>query len=290
MKAKVEGGVSLPGQKSDRPACESCHGQAPHTAEIGNKLNSHVDKVACQTCHIPAFARGGHATKVYWDWSTAGRLDEKGKPIKEVKDGLVTYDGMKGSFEWAENVTPEYFWFDGSVRHTLLGDRIDSGETTELNQIAGGYADTKARIWPFKVMRGRQPYDKGNDILVVSHLFGKDGDAFWKSFDWDKALRAGMEEAKRVGQTTMDYSGEYGFTDTLMYWPITHMVAPADQALGCADCHARDGRLATLTGFYMPGRDRNPWIDRIGWILVAATLAGVLLHGLVRVVSRKKTA
>ena len=60
--------------------------------------------------------------------------------------------------------------------------------------------------------------------------------------------------------------------------------------MGCADCHARDGRLATLTGFYMPGRDLHPWIDRIGWILVAATLAGVLLHGLVRVVSRKKTA
>jgi hypothetical protein len=68
------------------------------------------------------------------------------------------------------------------------------------------------------------------------------------------------------------------------------MVAPKDQALGCADCHAKDGRLATLTGVYMPGRDANPWIDRIGWLLVLATLAGVLLHGLVRLVTRKRQA
>ncbi len=291
MKAKSGSGVDVPGRESSRPACESCHGQAPHDAEVGNKLNSHVDKVACQTCHIPEYARGGRATKVFWDWSTAGQLGPDGKPVVKKDDqGHVVYDGMKGTFEWGENLVPEYYWFDGNVRYTLLGEKIDPGARTKLNRIVGGYDDPKARIWPFKVMRGRQPYDKGNDILVVGHLFGKDDAAFWKSFSWDKAVKAGMEEAKRVGQTTADYSGEYGFADTLMYWPITHMVAPADQALGCGDCHADGGRLDQLTGFYLPGRDRNPWIDRIGWILVAATLAGVLLHGLVRLVTRKRHA
>lgn len=288
MKAKPEAGVSLPGQESSRPACESCHGLAPHAGGLGDKLNSHVDKLACQTCHIPAYARGGRATKTYWDWSTAGRLDAQGKPLLEKQGDLVVYDGMKGTFEWGENLEPEYFWFDGSLRYTLLGETIDPGAHTELNRLSGGFDDPKARIWPFKVMRGRQPYDKGNDILVVGHLFGKDDAAYWKTFDWGQAVKAGMDEAKRVGQTTADYSGEYGFADTLMYWPITHMVAPADQALGCADCHAKDGRLASLTGFYLPGRDANPWIDRIGWLLVLATLAGVLLHGLVRIASRRR--
>lgn len=288
MKAKSAGGVNLPGQESTRPACESCHGQAPHKAGIGDKLNTHADKVACQTCHIPEFARGGRPTKIFWDWSTAGRLDDQGKPIVEKQDGMVVYDSKKGTFQWGENLVPEYFWFDGNVRYTLLGDTIDPSERTELNRLSGGYDDPKARIWPFKVMRGRQPYDKGNDILVVGHLFGKDDAAFWKNFNWGKAVKAGMEEAKRVGQTTADYSGEYGFADTLMYWPITHMVAPKEEALGCADCHSKDGRLATLTGFYMPGRDTNPWIDRIGWLLVLATLAGVLLHGLVRLLIRKR--
>jgi hypothetical protein len=139
-------------------------------------------------------------------------------------------------------------------------------------------------------MTGRQPYDKGNDFLVVTHLFGKDDAAFWKSFDWDKAVAAGMEEAKKIGQTTADYSGEYGFTETRMYWPITHMVAPADEALGCASCHSEDGRLAELTGFYMPGRDGFTLTDKIGWILVAATLLGVLVHGFGRLVFGRRKA
>jgi hypothetical protein len=28
-----------------------------------------------------------------------------------------------------------------------------------------------------------------------------------------------------------------------MYWAITHMVAPAEEALTCAECHGADGRL-----------------------------------------------
>jgi hypothetical protein len=38
----------------------------------------------------------------------------------------------------------------------------------------------------------------------------------------------------------------------------------------------------------MPGRDTQPMIDLIGWILIAATLAGVLLHGLVRLIANRK--
>ena len=40
----------------------------------------------------------------------------------------------------------------------------------------------------------------------------------------------------------------------------------------------------------MPGRDANPWIDGIGWLLVFATLAGVLLHGLVRLIVGRRRA
>jgi hypothetical protein len=46
--------------------------------------------------------------------------------------------------------------------------------------------------------------------------------------------------------------------------------------------------MAQLTGFYLPGRDTQPMIDLIAWILIGATLLGVLLHGLVRFVSARK--
>jgi octaheme c-type cytochrome (tetrathionate reductase family) len=290
--AKDETGIAMPGVKETRATCESCHGAAPHQADLNNRLNTHADKVACQTCHIPAMARGGKATKTWWDWSTAGQKGDDGKPlVKKDEKGNVTYDGMKGDFVWGENLTPEYFWFDGQVRYSLLEEKIDdSAGVAEINSIRGSYGDPKARIWPFKVMRGKQPYDTENKTLLVGHLFGKDDAAYWKTYDWDKALRAGMQEAKAVGQTGGDYSGNYGFIETQMYWPLTHMVAPKEEALGCDSCHSRDGRLAKLTGFYLPGRDANAWIDRIGWFLVIATLAGVLLHGLARLFIRRRSA
>ncbi len=291
MTAKDLGGVAVPGVKETRASCESCHGAAPHPGKLDNKLNDHVDKVACQTCHIPAFARGGKATKLWWDWSSAGRKGDDGKPlVQKDEQGQVIYDGMKGDFKLGKDVVPEYFWFDGAVRFTMVGDPIDTSGVVQLNRLEGSYDDPNARIWPFKVMRGKQPFDKVNNILLSVHMFGKDDAALWKSFDWGKALAAGMSEAKAAGVTDADFSGDYGFAETEMFWPITHMVAPADEALGCSDCHAKDGRLANLPGFYMPGRDSNPWIDRIGWLLVAATLAAVLLHGLVRLFFGKKHA
>ena len=287
MNAKDTTGVAIPGRKETRASCESCHGTAPHPRQVNNKMNEHVDKVACQTCHIPAFARGGKATKTWWDWSTAGKLKENGKPVvNKDEKGNVIYHGKKGDFEWKDNVQPEYFWFDGQVRYSLVGDKIDPSGVVEINQLRGGYDDPNARIWPFKVMRGKQPYDTEHNTFLVSHLFGKDDEAFWKSFDWDKALRAGMEMAREVGQTDAVYSGNYDFVETKMYWPITHMVAPKEEALGCDECHSENGLLEGLDGFHLPGRDRNLWIDRIGWLAVAVTLAVVLLHWLLRILAR----
>ena len=277
-------GIDIPGRTDQsRATCASCHGNTPHGDESNPKLNQHIDKIACVTCHVPEFARGGRKTKMWWDWSTAGRKDQHGKPLV-IKDseGYDTYNFKKGDFRWEANVVPEYRWFNGEVGYQTLGAKIDDSEVVPINTINGAYDDPDSRIWPFKVMRGRQPYDTQNKILAVPHLFGKDGDAYWKSFDWGRSIKAGLEA---TGQT---FSGEYDFIETEYYWPITHMVAPKEQALGCDSCHSRDGRLASLTGFYMPGRDRFDWLDRIGWLAVLGTLGGVSVHGLGRILAARK--
>lgn len=66
------------------------------------------------------------------------------------------------------------------------------------------------------------------------------------------------------------------------------MVALKEKALSCEECHNTEGRLKEVKGFYMPGRDRNLWVDRIGILLVAAALLGVLGHGLLRIVLRAR--
>jgi len=81
---KDKGGAHMRGKedKSNPATCQACHGLSPHKdSGMAAKLNHHTDKIACQTCHIPAIARGGVATKMSWDWSTAGRQadDQEGR-------------------------------------------------------------------------------------------------------------------------------------------------------------------------------------------------------------------
>ena len=216
--------------------CEGCHTNTPHDLAI---LNKHDETVACQTCHIPEFARGDIPTKMSWDWSQAGQLGEDGKPLTITDEhGHVIYSGLKGEFTLEENVVPEYVWFNGQVSYTLLSDTIDPNDVVSINQFLGDKDDPDARIWPVKRFTGIQPYDSVNNTLVVPHLFGKDENAYWGNYDWEKAITTGMANAD------LRFSGEFDWVETEMFWPITHMVAPANDAVQCAECHTtEDSRL-----------------------------------------------
>ena len=155
-------------------------------------------------------------------------------------------------------------------------------EALQVNQIHGSPDDPNSRIWPFKIMRGKQPYDTVNNTLVTPHVYGKDDTAYWGNYDWQKSITTGME------YSGFEYSGEYDFIETEMYWPIAHMVAPAEDALDCDACHRRNqGVLAGVEGIYIPGVTETPIIDKISWSFIALTLAGVLIHSLARFISSK---
>ncbi len=280
--AKDKHGLDLPKDDHNRASCESCHGQAPHKA---TKINHHANKVACQTCHIPEYARGGVATKMLWDWSTAGKMGPDGKPLF-IKDehGHLTYSAAKGDFKLGENVRPEYKWDNGVVHQIAITDKIDDSKPLELNRVEGSAQDPNARIWPFKVMHGKQPYDTENKTLVVNHVYGDDDTALWKHYDFSKSIKAGMDYAG------LPYSGKFGFIETRMNWFITHMVAPKEKAVPCAECHTRaaEGRLAAITDIYLPGRDRNALVDLLGTLAIAGAIGGAVIHGLARLIARRK--
>jgi hypothetical protein len=86
----------------------------------------------------------------------------------------------------------------------------------------------------------------------------------------------------------LNYSGDMKFVDTEMSWPITHMVAPKEDALSCQQCHKENGRLAAITDIYMPGRNNTPLIDKLGWTIALLTLIGVLVHGGIRYLMSKR--
>ena len=211
--------------KGMRVACEDCHGKTPHRIPTYNR---HTAKIACETCHVPTFART-LPTKVWWDWSKAGQIREATKD----NYGLETYVKIKGEFRWAKDVVPVYRWYNGEAERHLLGDKIDPSKVVAFNKPLGDRKDPRAKIHPFKIMRGKQPYDKVNSTLAAPHLFG----GYWNHFDWKKAIADGNAAAG------IPFSGEYGFVETQMLWKVNHMVVPKQQALRCTACHARKGRL-----------------------------------------------
>jgi octaheme c-type cytochrome (tetrathionate reductase family) len=256
--------------------CESCHSATPH--KTSTKMNDHTDKVSCQSCHIPEYARI-LPTMMSWDWSTTGKLKD-GKPYEEKGEfNKPTYRTIKGDFTWAKNVIPQYFWYNGSFDNIGIKDNIDPQQVVEVSHPLGSFDDPDSRIHPFKIHKGKQPYDKVNKQLVAPILSGPNG--FWTTLDMDDAIARGNQ--------TLDvpYSGEFDYVETTYAFPITHMVAPAEKALECTACHIRENsRLAGITGVYLPGRDRFELLDTFGMIAVLGALAGVMLHGLGRFFTR----
>ncbi len=215
--------MSVSSNDDDGVGCTGCHGSAPH-ADV--RLNQHVEKVACHTCHVPTFANS-IPTKMWWDWSKAGDDTRE--------DDVHHYLKIKGEFRYERKVVPEYYWFNGKSEHYLAGDRIVGDGPVQINHPIGGPGVPGSKVWPFKVHRGKQIYDPVNAVLLAPLTYGKGG--YWHDFDWDEASRLATR------YTGIPYSGQYDFIETEMYWPINHMVQPKERALRCMDCHGNTGRL-----------------------------------------------
>jgi octaheme c-type cytochrome (tetrathionate reductase family) len=214
--------ISVSPLAQDTLACTNCHNTDLHADE---RISSHVETVACQTCHIPEGATRD-ATKTVWDWSTAGQ---------DLPEDPHVYLKIKGSFVYEHDLVPTYAWFNGNADRYIVGDTINPDQPTELSQPLGDITDATAQIWPFKVHEALQPYDAQYNYLLIPRTSGEGG--FWSEFDWDQAFRL------NVTDTGLAYSGEYGFAPTTMHWTLTHLVQPKESALQCNDCHGENGRM-----------------------------------------------
>ncbi len=213
-------GADLSGTDSPgRPlSCDdgSCHDSAPHEAEI---LNHHARRVYCTTCHVPTFAKED-PTDMVRDWSKP-----KYHPDKDKYTATITF---------AKNVKPVYRWFDGTTWEQLPRTpvRLQPDGTVGMMVPQGSRDDPKARIYPFKLHRGRMPVlDDTNWIIpIVVEEFFADGDI-------DRAVRNAAREFYGIE------NAKYHWVDTTRYMGIFHEVQPAKNALQCLDCHGPHGRL-----------------------------------------------
>lgn len=223
--------------------CDDCHGELNniHTGTSVELVfaNDRHQRLACQVCHIPTFARDT-STKMEWYWADAGQ-DVDPIPVDPATN-RATYDKKKGTFVWANNVRPELRFFNGKYTKMLVNAN-DTYTTEPVNLAApvGDYTDPDSMIYPFKKMIGNQVADVVNKRILVPHLFGTAGgpNPYWGAFDWDLAL---LDAAVLTGQPYT--SGDFGFVETEMFLSVNHEVAPKEDAWGmeadCGDCHFVD--------------------------------------------------
>lgn len=194
----------------------SCHGPTPHGVPA---LDRHVAKVYCTTCHIPTFARS-QPTDMVRDWSTPVRDPETGK--------------YKATITLESDVKPVYAWFDGKTRVQLLGEKVrrNADGAVVMAEPQGSRGEASARIFPFKLHRGKLPLIRGKEWLNPIAV-----DEFFADGNLDQAVQ-------RSAKTTYGLEHvDYGWTGAIRYMGIYHGVPPKEKALACLDCHRPGGRM-----------------------------------------------
>ena len=194
--------------EGERVKCEDCHTSEPHK---NNVLNKHTKTVACQTCHIPNFARV-FPTDVKRSWKEVEFSDKFGRWEPKVE--------LKG------NVTPVYAWWNGKDRVAYLYPekaKVVDGKIYLFKPV-GSIDDPNSKIYPFKYHEAEVPFDKKKKIPIpikVGMVFA--------TGNVTKAISLGAK------QSGLEFTGEY--VTLVRYMAVNHGVVPKEKALQCSECH-----------------------------------------------------
>jgi hypothetical protein len=213
VKHRIAGGGDLKALEpvTAKVACENCHTLNPHkaaskdetTAREATVFNSHAQKIACQTCHIPAIARDpAQPTIVERDWT---------KPVLNAATGLYLPTDKQ-----ATTVRAEYRWWNGTF--SAEGEPV------------GVPRDGRSKIFAWK---------KTKYILVADAVSGQpvslNLERYAVTGDVDGAARAGAADVRQT------YSGKWRPVEKVEFTLLNHQVAPKDKALRCGNCHDPNG-------------------------------------------------
>lgn len=233
-------GVDLrPNDVPGRLTCTSCHEDRPHgdyDSRDGRARDTHAGHVACQSCHIPTFAKGV-ATEVARDW----------------EDPHFSDAACNGRGGWLpredklSNVTPTYQWFDGTSEVYYLTEPLanvpriplSSQEAASLGLAAGSsayvlgmpngsVASSTAKLTPMKEHLGKVARNGRTDTLVAHSTF-----EFFRTGNFEQAILSGLEQTDG-----MSVNDPYEIVGVHTYQSINHGVEPESNALACGACHS----------------------------------------------------
>ncbi len=213
-------------------ACTDCHAAKATSSGHGTAaINRHVGRVACQTCHIPTYAKNAkdtaadEATEIHRNWL---RSDSSAPPYHPAS--------VKANY-----LIPKYrFWNRYSYNYVLR-------ETAKMDQSTAAYPTSRPdgavddtspdnKLYPFKYKTALQPMRAGTRELIAlaTNQYFRNQDPVNRA---DAAVRAGLRN--------MGYSEDdaYRWVKTDTFQLLSHQVSPRAQALGCAACHGSTRRM-----------------------------------------------
>ncbi len=210
-------------------SCLTCHSdKGTLDGHDRSKINDHVARVACQTCHIPVYAKV--ATEIHRDW----RTHHDGTPA----------DGVSGPghpfTEKSSNLIPVYAFWNRLSDNALLGD--DASRTYDrifntypTSRPIGSVNDDGSKLYPFKYKTAVQP-----KTVADSRLIALD------TFEYLKGS-GNVLTAIQKGLVNMGYpfnnTPSYEWVETDAYQLLNHGINPDSEALQCADCHGTTAQM-----------------------------------------------
>ena len=203
--------------------CNDCH----NVMKIHPRaIKRHLDAVACQSCHIPTYARFV-STDMVRDYREA-EVNAKG-----LYEPVITR---------ASNVTPVYaFWNGDSEFYQFRAPAVvDQATARPLGDINDGM------LYPFRLHLTVMPQDP----VSLALLPVKSGILF-QTGNLDLSILTG------AAQAGFTLTQGYTYTDTYRWMGIYHEMPSADQALQCTDCHDAGGRVDFSALGYDPKTERN---------------------------------
>lgn len=219
--------------------CSRCHRKDNSEWRHGDrKLDKHLARVACQTCHIPLYGRNASDTAAH----------EKTETHRDWRVSHATPSGAIHPTPVMEgNLVPKYDWWNGYNSSYLLFDDavVDPGTgRIPTSRPEGSVNGTGSKLFPFKYKTATQPL-----ALTSNKLIALDTSVYFSTGDDDAAILAGL--------ANMGLSGEpYSWIETDTMQLITHEVAPEEMALKCSECHNTIARmdLQADLGFELKGQ------------------------------------
>jgi formate dehydrogenase gamma subunit len=254
--------------------CAGCHLTGYNGASVPAHLAippSHLRKISCKTCHIPALHRAAgkffDTTRGDVQWDVVGAATRIGEPqiwypaYRKIDGKIQPVNPILGVW-WGNRDE------DGIV-HPLFARELRAAWAEFKNAVTDDNGDGVPEVnRPEEIEAGLRAFEK---TLPQSKRFRKVHPLFFKG---DKVWELGG--AGVVSSARPPTWERVGFS-------VSHNVAPSKEALGaggCVDCHSREGRFFSRTDLVDPfdvtGKEvREPSYRGIGLSELSYTLFSI---------------